>query len=167
MRIVKLLVALVAVAAGLLFGAGRLGLLEGRRPADLGATDGRLKAPSATENSVSSQADPAAGPGAAYARIAPLSYEGDAAAAMQRLQAIVAAMPGARVVQTAPNYLYAEFTSKWLRFVDDVEFLAVPGSDVIHVRSASRLGRRDMGVNRARIEAIRSRFAAAPAPTRP
>jgi uncharacterized protein (DUF1499 family) len=41
-------------------------------------------------------------------------------------------------------------------FVDDVEFLADRASGVVHVRSASRLGRRDFGVNRARIEELRA-----------
>ena len=48
-----------------------------------------------------------------------------------------------------------------MRFVDDVEFWADPASGVVHVRSASRVGRKDFGVNRARIEAIRGRLAGA------
>ena len=51
------------------------------------------------------------------------------------------------------NYLYAEFRSRLLGFVDDVEFFF--DGVVVHVRSASRLGRRDFGVNRARVEEIR------------
>ena len=62
-------------------------------------------------------------------------------------------MPGATVIEEKPNYLYAEFRTKLLGFVDDVEFLL--GDGVIHVRSASRLGRRDFGVNRRRIESLR------------
>ncbi len=62
-------------------------------------------------------------------------------------------MPGASVIEEKPGYLYAEFRTRLLRFVDDVEFLL--GEGVIHVRSASRLGRRDFGVNRKRIESLR------------
>ena len=68
-------------------------------------------------------------------------------------------MPGAAVVEERPGYLYAEFTTRWLRFVDDVEFLLDEPTAMIHLRSASRLGRRDFGVNRERIETIRARMA--------
>ena len=47
-----------------------------------------------------------------------------------------------------------------MRFVDDVEFWADPSSGVVHVRSASRVGRKDFGVNRARVETIREQLAA-------
>lgn len=61
----------------------------------------------------------------------------------------------AEIIFRSDSYLYAEFTSKIMRYVDDVEFLYVPGKPDIQVRSASRLGYRDFGVNRERIEAIR------------
>jgi len=50
------------------------------------------------------------------------------------------------------------FSTHWLKFVDDVEFYLAPGSQKIDVRSASRLGREDFGVNRARMEAIPGPF---------
>ena len=62
-------------------------------------------------------------------------------------------MQGATVIEEKPDYLYAEFRSRLLGFVDDVELLRQGG--VLHVRSASRLGRRDFGVNRKRVEALR------------
>jgi uncharacterized protein (DUF1499 family) len=65
-------------------------------------------------------------------------------------------MPRTTVVAAETGYLYAEFRSKLMGFVDDVEFLVDPAKGVIHVRSASRLGRRDFGVNRDRIERLRS-----------
>jgi uncharacterized protein (DUF1499 family) len=77
------------------------------------------------------------------------------------LKAIVEATPGARVVQSEPRYLYATMTTRLMKYTDDVEFAVDPVASVIHVRSSSRLGRRDLGVNRARIEAIRARFSAA------
>jgi uncharacterized protein (DUF1499 family) len=54
------------------------------------------------------------------------------------------------------------FTSRLLRFRDDVEFLLGPG-DAVQVRSASRLGYSDLGVNRKRVETIRARLTAAAA----
>ncbi len=124
--------------------------------------NGRLKPPSPTPNSVSSQADLHAGTGALVddARIAPLAGGGDLAATMVRLRAAIEATPGARIVEARPDYIRATFTSRWLRFVDDAEFWAAEAEGVIHVRSASRLGESDFGVNRARIETLRAALAA-------
>jgi len=65
-------------------------------------------------------------------------------------------MDGAKVVKSEPDYLYAQFTTKLMKYVDDVEFWYDPAAKVIQVRSASRVGRGDLGVNRKRIEAVRS-----------
>ena len=80
------------------------------------------------------------------------------AATIARLRAIVAAMPGAEVVEARDDYLYARFESRWLRFVDDTEFWVDPTEQVVQVRSSSRVGRGDLGVNRQRIEAIRAQL---------
>lgn len=154
-------IAVLVLAAGLLL-AGQIGWLAGNAPSNLGVRDGRLKAPSRTPNSVSSQADLDAGSAALvdYARIAPLAAV-DPAATMPRLRALIESMPGARIVEARPDYLYAQFSTRWLKFVDDVEFMAAPAEGVIHVRSASRLGRKDFGVNRQRIERIRAELAGA------
>ena len=159
MKLALQILLLVVVALPLaLLAAGQAGLLRGQMPADLGMRDGRLKAPSRTENSVSSQAALHSGAGAEYARIDPFRYAGDGAAALTRIGAIVLKMPGARILQSGPDYLYVQFETRWLKFVDDAEFVVVPAESAIHLRSASRLGRRDFGVNRARIESIRSAF---------
>lgn len=126
-----------------------MGLFSGRRPADLGVHEGRLKPAPPTPNCVNSQS------AGGYSRIAPLAYQGDGKAALARLQTLVATLPGARVINVQGDYILAEFTSKWLGFVDDVEFYLDEKAGVIHVRSASRLGRKDFGVNRQRVEAIR------------
>jgi len=146
-------VALVVVALG----AGQAGLLAGSPPDDLGVTVGRLKAPSVTSNSVSSQAGLWAGhPQQVMAAIAPLPLRGTPAEAITRLRAVVQAMPGAEVVTQRDDYLYVRFSTRWLGFVDDAEFWADPAHKAIQVRSASRLGASDLGVNRARIERIRT-----------
>ncbi|MEO1134470.1 MAG: DUF1499 domain-containing protein, partial [Cyanobacteria bacterium J06639_1] len=72
---------------------------------------------------------------------------------------VVEGMEQTKVVERGDRYLYAEFTSKLMGFVDDVEFYADEAASVIHVRSASRLGKSDLGVNRKRIEAIRAQYA--------
>jgi len=150
----------LAALAGLTVVAGQAGLLQGRAPADLGVRNGRLKPPSDTPNSVSSQAGLWTGnPQRAGAQIEPLPLQGDGPASMARLRALVAAMPGVRIVESRPDYLYAQFTTRVLRFVDDTEFWFDPAAGVIVLRSASRIGRRDCEVNRQRIEAIRASYA--------
>ena len=150
------LIILIAAPAAVLI-AGQLNLLSGHRPADLGARDGKLKPPRASAwNTVSSQA--ALHPHTEYHAIAPLAYRGDGKAAFARLASVVRAQEGANIITAEPGYLYAEFRTKWLRFVDDVEFLLDEQAGVIHMRSASRLGRKDFGANRARLEAIREKF---------
>ena len=143
--------------------AGQLNMLSGRRPQDLGERNGLLKPPvAASWNSVSSQA--ARHPHTDYHEIAPLRYQGDGNAAFARLASIVREMPGATVVTSQPGYLYAEFQTPLLKFVDDVEFLLDQPASVIQMRSASRLGSKDFGANRKRLEAIRQRFDAQPLP---
>ena len=137
--------------------AGQLGLWRGRAPDDLGVRDGRLKPPSTTANSVSSQAGLWPGhPQREAARIEPLALVGDGPATLQRLHDIVAAMPGARIVHFEGDYLRAEFTTPLMQFTDDAEFWLDREAGVVQVRSASRLGRGDLGTNRRRIEAIRA-----------
>ncbi len=141
--------------------AAQFGAFSGKAPANLGHRDGKLKPPSKTANSVSSQADLwAQHPMQDYARIAPLALKGDGPATLARIRSIVEALPGASVVTSESDYLYVQFSTRLMKFVDDAEFWFDPASGVVQVRSASRLGRKDFGVNRARIEAIRAKLGA-------
>ena len=149
--IVFVLLVVVAVAAG------QLGFLQGTAPTDLGVRDGKLKPPSMTENSVSSQAALYPDhPQRRYADIAPLPVKGEGPATIAQIKAIVEGMDGAKVVKSEPGYLYAQFTTRVMKYVDDVEFWFDPAANAIQVRSASRVGRGDLGVNRKRIEAVRA-----------
>ena len=150
------------LAAGLL--AAQLGALSGSPPNDLGVRDGLLKAPSDTRNSVSSQADRHPGhPQRDYAAIAPLPFKpGGAAASLAALDAALTEVPGITPVSRSPDYRRLEARTRWLAFVDDLEFWVDPAASVIHVRSASRLGREDFGANRDRVEAIRAAYARQP-----
>jgi uncharacterized protein (DUF1499 family) len=155
--VVVLLLAAVAVLV-----AARLGAFSGRAPDNLGLRDGKLKPPSKTPNSVTSQAGMWADhPQREGAQITPLPVQGDGPATLARLAQIIEGIEGARIVERRPDYLYAQFTTKLMRFVDDAEFWFDPAAGVIQVRSASRVGGKDFGVNRARIEAIRARLAGA------
>lgn len=155
-----LAIVVIGVAV-LILASARLGLFSGSQPDNLGLREGKLKPPSKTRNSVSSQAAlwPQA-PQREAAAIAPLALKGDGPATIAQLAQIVEGMAGAKIVERRPDYLYAQFTTRWLRFVDDTEFWFDPAAGVIQVRSASRVGSGDLGVNRARIEAIRARLAA-------
>lgn len=149
---------LLALSAGLVL-AGQLGFLSGTVPQDLGVTDGRLKPPSVTPNSVSSQASLyPEHPQRNYASIAPLAYTGDGDAAMARLAILLQKSKRTVVVIQEPGYIYAQCTSALLKFTDDIEFWLDRPNSVIQVRSASRLGKKDFGVNRARVESIRAQF---------
>jgi len=92
-------------------------------------------------------------------QISPLKYTGATAEARQHLLEVLQQQRGCRIVVQENDYLRAEFRSLVFGFVDDVEFLFDPGQNVIQVRSASRIGHSDLGVNRKRIETIRVLFA--------
>lgn len=77
---------------------------------------------------------------------------------MQTLVELIKTFPRASIVSQKSNYIHVVFRSKVFRFTDDVEFYYAPKEGVVHVRSASRLGYRDFGVNRARIEEIRKQI---------
>jgi uncharacterized protein (DUF1499 family) len=118
-------------------------------------TTGQLApCPPDSQNCVNSQAPDTATQNA----IAPLVFTGTAAEAKARLREVIAAMPRTKIVTDDGNYMHVEFTSLVFRFVDDVEFLIDDATKTIHFRSASRVGRGDMGVNRTRMEEIRARF---------
>ncbi len=135
-----------------------MGLFSGRRPDNLGLRDGRFAPPKRTPNCVSSQADKR---NDSRHYIEPLRCAGPYANAWAALKAVVHSMEHVKIVTEKLNYIHAEFTTKLMGFVDDAEFYLDEKAGVIHVRSASRLGRRDFGVNRKRVEAIRRHMTAA------
>ena len=134
------------------FGGTPLFSFAGNRPTNLGVKQGQLLACPNTPNCVNSQStDP-------KSQIAPLTFSGSLTETIARLKAVIEAQPRAKIMTEDSNYLYAEFTSALMGFVDDVEFYLDEAAGVIHVRSASRLGQSDLGVNRNRVETIRSQF---------
>lgn len=129
-------------------------MFSGKRPDNLGVKDGRLASCGRRLNCVSSHAEP----GDAQRYVAPLPFKGSAADAIAAARKAVERMRRATVIRHEGNYLYAEFRSRLMGFVDDVEFTFDEKAGLLHVRSASRLGRRDFGVNRERVEALRGRL---------
>ena len=130
-----------------------MGLFSGTRPDNLGVHDARLAPPKRTPNNVNSQIDKNAD---AEHYIEPLRYSGDARQAWAALRQVIDGMQRVMVITSEPNYLYAEFSTKLMGYVDDTEFYLDEKAGVIQVRSASRLGSGDYGVNRERIESIRA-----------
>jgi uncharacterized protein (DUF1499 family) len=123
----------------------------GTRPSNLGVKDNRLSPCPSSPNCVSSQSDDE------KHKIDPIRFTSTPAEAMDRLKKVVRAMERTTLVLENPDYLHVEFRTS-LGFVDDVEFYVDGSQKVIHLRSASRVGYWDLGVNRKRMESIRTEF---------
>jgi uncharacterized protein (DUF1499 family) len=127
-----------------------LSACSGTAPDNLGIKDGSLAACPDSPNCVNSQASDA------QHAIEPLPLKGSPEQTQAHLKALLSEEPQVRLVEEAPGYLRAEFSSTLMRFVDDVEFMI--GASAVDVRSASRLGYSDFDVNRKRIEQLRQRL---------
>jgi uncharacterized protein (DUF1499 family) len=134
-------------------------VFAGKRPNNLGVSNGKLASCPNSPNCVSSQSADAAH------KIAPLTFTSSPQEAMPaagfayaNLKEIILSLPRTKIITESQDYLYAEFKSALLGFVDDVEFYLDRNANTIQVRSASRLGQSDLGVNRERIETIRAKL---------
>ncbi|MEP7154166.1 MAG: DUF1499 domain-containing protein [Betaproteobacteria bacterium] len=132
-----------------------MGLFAGSRPGNLGFQNGAFAPPSWKPNCVSSTVEKSD-----KHYVAPLQFSGTPQDSWKTLKALIRKFPRTGVITETGQYLYVEFKSAGLGFVDDVEFALDEKNGVIQVRSASRLGVRDFGVNRERVEKIRVEFAA-------
>ena len=90
--------------------------------------------------------------------IAPINYQGTRDEAKQKILKIIKGMPRTKIVKEAEDYIHVTFTTKIMRYVDDVQFYFDDTNKVIHFRSASRVGYSDLGLNRQRMEEIRKLF---------
>ena len=136
----------------LLFCALMITEFSGCRVARLGVIDGKLSPCPDSPNCVSSQSNDK------KHYVEPLRYKDTLAEARDRLVSTLHSIDRSRVVMVRENYVHAEFSSRLFRFVDDVEFYFDDEHKTIHLRSASRTGYSDLGVNRKRVERIRNRF---------
>ena len=124
-----------------------LSACAGDRPANLGVINGALAACPDSPNCVSSQASDE------RHRIEPFATGDDPDAAFARLAEIVRRRPDATVINSTDTYLRVELRTTF--FTDDAEFLLDRERRLIQLRSSSRLGYSDLGLNRRRIEEIR------------
>ena len=123
-----------------------------KSPKNLGITDGKLASCPNMQNCVSSQSEDH------RHAINPISYVTSAEQAQATLVEIIHSTERTEVISEEPGYIYAEFRSKGMGYVDDVEFFFDPEEHVIHFRSSARLPYFDWGVNRKRMELIRNVF---------
>jgi uncharacterized protein (DUF1499 family) len=107
-----------------------------------------------TPNCVSTQAE------RTRQRMEPIPYTGPLSAARERMRRVLQSLPRTTIVEEGPDLLRAKARSLIFRFVDDVEIRFDDAAKLIHFRSAARLGRRDFGVNRQRMETVRQAFLA-------
>lgn len=132
---------------------GLLALPSWRRPV-LGLVEGQLRRCPDSPNCVCSEGE------TGEHAVEPLRFKDSPEAAWSRLITVVEATANARIVVNEAGYLRVEFVTPLMRYVDDVEFRLT--AEAIHVRSASRVGRSDLGANRQRVEALRLAFTQAP-----
>ena len=148
----KLLIIIVSIALFVVIAFFILGYISNSGAA-YGLVEGRLKQCPGRPNCVSSElvSD-------AEHYIEPLVYSaGDAAQVLPRLKKIIREMGGSVEVEKT-DYLAATFTSSLFRFVDDLELRIDTDQKTIHLRSASRVGYGDGGVNRKRVELLKNSF---------
>jgi uncharacterized protein (DUF1499 family) len=126
-----------------------------KSPANLGVRDGKLAPCPNSPNCVSTQSqDP-------RHQIASIPYTTSVAEARARVLEVIRSMPRTTIITDDPTYVHAEFRTKGMGYVDDVELMFDETAQVIHFRSSSRLPYWDWGVNRERMEEIRAAFEAA------
>jgi uncharacterized protein (DUF1499 family) len=121
------------------------------QPEGLGVREGRLAPCPPTPNCVSTQADPAD----TVHFIVPVPLSAPASEAQARLHELLQAQPRTTILREAPGYIHALFRSPTMGFPDDVEFWLDESAGLLQFRSAARMGRGDMGANRARLERLR------------
>ena len=124
----------------------------GKRPSSVGLTDNRLFPCPESPNCVSSMSEDEAH------YIEPFTYPSEKQQAYKALLRVILDQVRATIIEQSDNYLHVEFKSKYLRFVDDVEFYFPNSEPIIHIRSASRVGRSDLGVNRKRMNHVRQQY---------
>ena len=141
---------------GLVSSAVLLSACSGSKPTDIGITNGQLLPCPEAPNCVTSRSNNQLHSIKAFHFKKPITQ----AEAILAVKEALMTLPEITIIEETETYLYAEATSKIMRFVDDVEFL-FPNEELVqevHVRSASRLGYADFDVNRLRIESIRAKL---------
>ncbi len=146
----KNIISSIFIYSILIFSSG----CSGTRPDNLGVNDGKLAPCPSTPNCVCSQSDLSD----IEHFIQPFSYSGSKEKAKEKLLSVIMNSAGSEIIKNDSDYIHVEFTTLIMRFKDDIQFYFDDSTKVIHFKSASRLGSGDLGVNRKRMENIRSKF---------
>lgn len=124
--------------------------LGNKMPEDLGVTDGLLKPCPTSPNCVSTQASP----DDMVHYVEPIIYTGDRKATQLKIESSMLSKGRVRIVSSILGYVHFEVKSPFVGYIDDVELYFPEGDSVVHLRSASRVGYSDFGVNRERVRQI-------------
>ena len=76
----------------------------------------------------------------------------------EEIKSIIENSPRIEIVEINGDYLHAEATSKWMKYVDDLEVSFLPESNILLIRSESRVGESDLGVNKKRVDLLKSKM---------
>ena len=139
----------ISIILGLVITFSSSFLFSASALAAIGLDHGHLSACPSSPNCVVSEN------GDADHTVEPIAYKGDRATAKETLLKVLSVVPRTEVIDNTNNYIHTESTSRLFKFVDDAEFYFPEGENIIQVKSASRVGESDLGVNRRRIEQIR------------
>ncbi len=125
--------------------------IDSKKPRPVGLVNGKLRPCPDTPNCVSSEEPDK------FCTIEPFGFKGQSRDAWLKMKNSVIQL-GGKIEKSTDNYLWATFQTKFWRFTDDLELQLDPSKNVIQVRSASRVGKGDMGMNRKRVEQLRLLF---------
>ncbi|MBD5769876.1 DUF1499 domain-containing protein [Marinomonas colpomeniae] len=143
---------IIAVIVVLIIGLCVYVSFSNKLPDGLGVTDGLLKACPASPNCISTQAEPSD----TIHYIEPIVFTGESKDAQLLIESYMLAKEHGRLVTSSFGYVHFEVKSQLIGYIDDVEFYFPEADSVVHVRSASRVGYSDMGVNRNRVRQIQN-----------
>lgn len=147
---IKIIISILILLIVLLIGRLLYLSVTSKAP-DAKLQNGVLRPCPQTPNCISSEDDES------LYKIEPLSYDSSSEQAWNDLKAAIE-KTGGKIMQSSDTYLWATYTSRIFRFVDDMEFRLLPEKKTIHVRSGSRVGHSDLGVNRKNVERLRKQF---------
>lgn len=121
-------------------------------PKNLGVKDGKLAKMPNSPNAISSQTN------IKSKKVEALEFSGDLEATRTKIIKVINNYEGTNIIINEKNYIYAVFTTGGMKFKDDVEFYFDEDSNLIHYRSASRVGYSDMGLNKKRFNEIQKYY---------
>ena len=76
----------------------------------------------------------------------------------EEIKSLIENTPRTEIVEINGDYLHAEATTRWMKYVDDLEVSYLPESNILLIRSESRVGESDLGVNKKRVDLLKSKI---------